>query len=160
MVVNKLHIKQLFILFISSCLSACAATPSEPGNDSYAMESPGSDCISQSTIRDYTVLDDSNLIVSASSRRKYHLVLYRRAYGLRSSWQIGLESSTGQVCAGFGDLLYDDGFAADRVRIASIRRLGPEEEDELLIRFGKKKPAYEQAPASTPVEGAEVEELD
>jgi hypothetical protein len=160
MAIDKNTIKQMLIVLISSSLSACAAAPSEPGNDSNAMKSPGSDCISQSTIRDYTVLDDSNLIVSASGRRKYHLALYRRAYGLRSSWQIGLESSSGQVCAGFGDLLYDDGFAADRVRIASIRRLGPEEEEELLIRFGKKKPVYEQAPAPTPVEGAEVEELD
>ena len=112
------------------------------------------------TVRDYRVLDESNLIVSASARRKYHLVLSRRAIGLRSTWQVGFQSRTGQICSGFSDLVVDDGFGPDRIRIASIRRLTPEDEEDLLIRFGKIEPHTEQTPATEEVESAEVEELD
>jgi hypothetical protein len=106
------------------------------------------------------VLDEANLIVSASARRNYHISLWRRASGLRSSWQIGFQSPTGQICPGFGDLVIDDGLGADRIRIDSIRRLTPEDEEELLIRFGKKEPVVTQAPAAGAVDTAEVEELD
>jgi hypothetical protein len=156
----KKYIKQVFISFYLCGLLSCAATGSQAPGDNHAVESRGSDCISQSTIRDYRVLDESNLIVSASARRQYHLELYRRAYGLRASWQIGLNSATGQICSGFGDLVVDGGFGPERFRIASIRQLSPEDEDELLIRFGKKEPEYRQAPTPNEVEGAEVEELD
>ena len=156
----KKYIKQSVILFLSCVLAACASAPSEPGAESEAAASSGSDCISQSSIRDYRVLDDANLIVSASARRNYHVVLTRRALGLRSSWQIGFRSPTGQICPGFGDLIVDDGFGPERIRISSIRRLTPEDEDELLIRFGKKEPEYTEPPAPAEVESAEVEELD
>jgi hypothetical protein len=48
----------------------------------------------------------------------------------------------------------------ESIRIASIRELSPEDREDLLIQFGKKKPEIEQTPAPRPVEGAEVEELD
>ena len=80
--------------------------------------------------------------------------------GLRTSWSIGFRSSTGQVCAGFGEVIVDDGVGLDRIRIASIRYLTREELDTLLIRFGKKEPEIESAPEPAEIEGAEVEELD
>ena len=86
---------------------------------------PGVRIASQMTVRDYRVLDDSNLIVSGAARRKYHVGLSRRAYGLRSTWQVGFRSATGQICAGFSDLIVDDGLRPDRIRIASINRLTP-----------------------------------
>ncbi len=57
-------------------------------------------------------------------------------------------------------MLVDDGFGPERIRIASITQLTPEEYEALLVRFGKKEPAIEQAPATDEVESAEVEELD
>jgi hypothetical protein len=152
--------KQVFIIFFSSVLAACAARP-EP---SLGDEPPGvagrSDCISTTTIRDYRVLDDANLVVTAQGNRKYHVTLSRRALGLRSSWKIGFQSASGRVCSGFDDILVDDGFGAERIRIASIMELTPEEYEALLVRFGKKEPAIEPAPATDEVESAEVEELD
>jgi len=50
--------------------------------------------------------------------------------------------------------------AAESIRIASIRELSPEDHEDLLIQFGKKKPEIEQTPAPREVKGAEVEELD
>jgi hypothetical protein len=99
-------------------------------------------------------------VVTAQANRKYHVVLSRRAVGLRSSWKIGFRSTTGRICGSFDDILVDDGFGPERIRIAAIRQLTPEEYEELLVRFGKKEPTTEQAPATRDIESAEVEELD
>ena len=156
----KLYIKQLFIVLFSSILIACAGTEETPAADAFAHERRGSDCISQGSIRDYRVLDDSNLIVTGSHRQKYHVVLSQRAFGLRSTWQIGFRSPSGRVCAGFSDLIVDDGLGPESIRIHRIRALTPGDEEDLLIRFGKMEPAVKQAPEPREVKGAEVEELD
>jgi hypothetical protein len=162
--VNKVKYKvvliQPLIIFTSCFLLACATTDEEPDGAGQTSRDRGSDCISQMSVRDYRVLDDSNLIVSESRKRKFHVVLQRRAFGLRSSWQLAFRSATGRVCAGFGEVIVDDGMGPERIRIASIRRLTPEDEEDLLIRFGKIKPENPQTPAPEKVEGAEVEELD
>lgn len=152
----KTYINHVFIILILSCLAACAGT--NTGDD--RTNSTRSDCIYQPSIRGYSVLDESNLIVSASGRRQYHLVLQRRAHGLRSNWAIGFKSSTSRICAGFSDVVFEGQFDGESVRIASIRELSPEEEEDLLIRYGKLEPEIEQTPVPQEVKGAEVEELD
>jgi hypothetical protein len=99
-------------------------------------------------------------VVTAQAKNKYHVTLSRRAVGLRSSWKIGFRSTSGRICGGFDEILVDDGFGPERIRIAAIRQLTPEEYDALLVRFGKREPAIEQTPATGEVESAEVEELD
>ena len=153
-------LKQYVIVFSSSILLACAGGGEAIEGDDSATETRRSDCISSGTIRDYRVLDDANLIVSGSGKRKYHVTLSRRAIGLRSSWKIGFRSTTGQICASFGELVVDDGMGPERIRIAAIRQLTPDEHDALLVRFGKIEPEFEQPPAPASVESAEVEELD
>lgn len=155
-----MYIKQSVIILTSCLLFACASTEQEPSGSEPERLSSGSDCISQGSIRDYTVLDDANLIVTGAGRRKYHMVLARRAFGLRSSWQIGFRDRTGRICGGFGELIADDGFGPASFRIESIRQLDKLEEEELLIRFGKKEPEFVQPRQPEEVEGAEVEELD
>ncbi len=156
----KFFLKQIIIVFLSSSILACAGSPdSSPQGDSEAV-SVRSDCISTRTIRDYRVLDDANLVVTAQGNRKYHITLSRRAVGLRASWKIGFRSTSGRVCGSFDDIIVDDGFGPERIRIAGIKELTPEEYDELLVRFGKREPATEPTPATESVESAEVEELD
>ncbi|MCH7833985.1 MAG: hypothetical protein IH911_02760 [Proteobacteria bacterium] len=152
--------KQVFILIISSGLLACATTGEGDDEAGYEYRSGGTDCISEGTIRDYRVLDDANLVVTAMGNRKYHVELSRRALGLRSTWQIGFATRTGRICPGFDDIVVSNGFGPDRIRIASIRRLNKDELEDLLIRYGKKEPEFEVSPATEDVEGAEVEELD
>jgi hypothetical protein len=41
-----------------------------------------------------------------------------------------------------------------------VRRLTPEDEHDLLVRFGKKEPDYTEPRQTEQVDGAEVEELD
>lgn len=155
-----MFLKQLVIAFLSSILIACAGSsePSDSGDS--AAVSARSDCISTRTIRDYRVLDDANLVVTTGASQKYHVSLSRRAHGLRTSWKIGFRSTTGRVCGGFDDIIVDDGFGPEHIRIAGITQLTPEEYEQLLVAFGKKEPATAPAPAMKSVESAEVEELD
>jgi hypothetical protein len=155
-----MFLKQLFITLSSSALVACAASSESALQGQSDAVSGRPDCISTRTIRDYRVLDDANLVVTANANRKYHISLSRRAVGLRASWKIGFRATSGRICGGFDDIIVDDGFGPERIRIAGIRELTPEQYDELLVRFGKKEPATKPAPATKPVESAEVEELD
>ena len=152
--------KQLVILFMSCCLASCAGAgdPSEGGEST--ANSGRSDCIYEPSIRGYSVLDESNLIVTASGNRKYHVALQRRAHGLQSSWGIVFESTTSRVCAGFDKVVFNDHRGGESIRIAAIKELSPEDHEDLLIRYGKKEPEIKQAPATKDVKGAEVEELD
>ena len=152
----KVVIKQLFIITCLSTLVACAGTPT----DSDRTDSRRSDCISQSSIRGYSVLDESNLIVESAVRRKYHVTLDRRAFGLKSTWNIGFKSATNQICPSFSEVVFDGGIFRESVGIKSIRELTPEEEEILLIDFGKKEPEIGTTPEPADVPGAEVEELD
>jgi len=158
--VIEMLIKQLFIFALSGSLLACAGAGKAPSSDDFEPSSGGSDCIFEGTIRDYRVLDESNLIVTASGSKKYHIELTRPAHGLRSTWQIGFSSPGRRICSGFSELIADDSFGPEAIRIRSIRRLVPEEYEDLLIRYGVKKPEIEQAREPEEVEGAEVEELD
>jgi hypothetical protein len=153
-------LKQLVIVYSSCSLFACATTNDDVNEPEYSQEIRGGDCISQMSIRDYQVLDESNLIVTGAARRKYHVVLSRRAFGLRSTWRIAFQSTSGRVCSAFSDLIVDDGMEVDKIQIRSVRQLTPEEYDDLLVRFGKKEPDVKQTPEPVPIEGAEVEELD
>ena len=153
-------IKQLVMVCSSCCLIACATTNDDPNEPEYRSESRAHDCISQMSIRDYQVLDESNLIVTESGKRKYHVILTRRAFGLRSSWRVAFKSDTGQICSSFSELIVEDGIRPESIRIRSVKRLTPEEYDDLLVRFGIKEPAVKQTSEPEPVEGAEVEELD
>ena len=153
-------IKQLFIGVTSCSICACVSISTESRTDEYVSESTGSDCIFEGTIRDYRVLDESNLLVTASAKRKYHIELTRRAFGLESSWHIGFTSPTSRICPGFSEVIVDEGFGPEAIRISKIWAIGPDEYEDLLIRYGKMEPEITQPPATQEVEGAEVEELD
>lgn len=155
-----MSLKQLFIAVFSCCLVSCAS--SDPSARPAQAGAGGSrtDCIFRSTIRGYTVLDESNLIIEGSGHRKYHVALRQRAYGISSSWGISFDSPSSRICAGFSEVVFDGHLDGQSIAIASIRELSPEDHEDLLIRFGKKKPEIEQTPAPAEVKGAEVEELD
>jgi len=160
-VLRKTIIKQLVTLVISSSLVACASSEDRYESAGDPVTTRGHDCISQSTIRDYQVLDDKNLIVTAGGKRKYHAQLSRNAFGLRSNWNIGFRSSTGRICSGTGEVVVGDSFGnKETIRISSIKEVGPDELNALLVQFGKKVPEVERTPAQEEVNGAEVEELD
>lgn len=155
--------KQIVIVGFSCLLFACAGTTGEGDDGDSDAPSRRSDCILTSTIRGYTVLDESNLILDAGGRRKYHVTLRRRAYGLDSAWNIGFDTNMSRICGDFDNIVYHShqGLSGrNSVRIASIRKLRGEDYDDLLIKFGKKDPEIIETPAPNDVKGADVEELD
>lgn len=154
------YIKQITIATFSFVLLGCASPGDGYESAGDPVKSRSNDCIFQSSIRDYQVLDDSNLIVTGGAKRKYHVELTRRAYGLRSNWSIGFYSPTGRICSGFSEVIVDDGFGRkESIKLRSVREITPDELEVLLVRFGKKAPQEQQAPAEEEVTGAEVEEL-
>jgi len=155
-----MYLKQLVIVFFSCYLAACANQDSAADTPNHGASSGRTDCIFRSSIRGYSVLDESNLIIEGSGRRKYHVALRQRALGISSSWGITFDSPTSRICAGFSEVVFDGHLAGQSIAIASIRELSPEDHEDLLIRFGKKRPEIEQTPAPAEVKGAEVEELD
>ena len=149
-------LKQLVITGLLSSVIACAGSEERIDGETAKR----GDCIHEPSIRGYRVLDEQNLIVDAIGRRKYHVVLWRRAYGLRSSWGIVFDSQTSRICAGFSEVIFRGDFDEESIRITSIRELTSEDEEHLLIQYGKKEPEIKQTPAPQEVEGADVEELD
>ncbi len=153
-------LKQYLTVLISCGLVACAASENGSTSEPFEGSQSGSDCIFEGTIRDYRVLNDSNLLVSGSGTRKYHIELTRPAFGLTTTWRIAFRPQGSRICPGFSEMVVDGNFGPESIRIRSIRRLVPEEYEDFLIRYGKKKPEVEQTRQPEEMQGAEVEELD
>ena len=158
-----MFLKHIVKIGILSILAGCAGTAGQP--EERASEDRGryDDCIHEPSVRGYRVLDEQNLLVDTSGRRTYHVVLRRKAHGLRSSMGIAFKAATSRICGDFSEVMFHENMfdrTFDSVQIRSIRLLTPEDEEYLLIRFGKKEPEIEQTPAPRDVKGAEVEELD
>ncbi|MBT8081244.1 MAG: hypothetical protein KJP08_10680 [Gammaproteobacteria bacterium] len=149
-------LKHWITLFFLCAMLGCAAAPE--GDDEGNRRAD--DCIHEPSIRGYKVLDEKNLIIEAGAGRAYHVVLSRRAFGLRTTWQIAFDAPTSRVCERFGSVVFRGDMGTESIRIDSIRLLTAEEEEDLLITFGKKEPEIEITPEPREVEGADVEELD
>lgn len=162
----KKLIKHIITVFSSSVLLACATSNQGTDATESGASSRRTDCISEASIRDYQVLDASNLIVTGTARRKYHVALGYASNDLKHAPGLGFVGSAGWVCAGFGTVVvrqsmgFESGFGPERLRIRSIVLLSPEDEEFLLYRFGLTDPEPGQTRAPEPVEGAVVEELD
>ena len=89
---KKRYIKQCFLAFcLSGLVAACATSETEPRAET-DIEYNGTDCISIRTIRDYTPLDNRNLLVEAAGRRHYLVTLVMTSFELRSSFRLGFRS--------------------------------------------------------------------
>jgi hypothetical protein len=158
----KVMLKQLVLVYSLCTIVACAGASEPTGSAETGAKNSRRDCIPEPSIRGYTVLDEQNLIVDSSGRRRYHVVLRRRAYGLQNSLGVVFDSPTSRICSGLSDVVFSNSFGGrtETVGILDVRLLGPDEEEDLLIKFGKKEPEIKQTPVPREVEGAEVEELD
>jgi len=156
---EKRALKQLVMAYIACVLlSSCASTEEgeELGND---IDYRGSDCISIRTIRDYQPLDNRNLLVKAGGKRTYFVTLAISSFEMRSSFRLGVDSRDSWLCPYGGDRIVFGGSSEMGISIRSISRVTAEQEEELLIRYGKIEPPELQEPAPPEVKGADVEEL-
>lgn len=124
------------------------------------MNYSGSDCISIRTIRDYTPLDSQHLLIHGIGRRAYFVTLMRPTLELRGTLGLRFDSRDDQLCPFGGDSIVLGAFASERVNVRSISRLRADQEEQLLIRYGKMEPNEAEIPAQPDnVKGAEIEEL-
>jgi hypothetical protein len=148
------------VIVTSSCvIASCASTGSGETGSTGDVDYRGNDCILISTIRDYTPLDDHNLLIWGPAKRGYLVTLVRSSFDLRSSFRMGFSSRDDQLCPYGGDGIVVGSLSRDTIGIRAISRVSEEQADQLLIRYGRKEPAEQQAPAPEDVKGAEVEEL-
>jgi hypothetical protein len=152
-------LKQLVTVCFSGILLASCASTEERSGPEDDLANRGSDCISIRTIRDYTPLDRSNLIIEGSGKRLYYVTLMMSSFEMRSSFRIGVQSRDEWLCPYGGDSLVFDGFDNFEVGIRDISRISPEQAEELLYRYGKKERPEQEDQAPPKIEGAEVEEL-
>ena len=76
-----------------------------------------------------------------------------------SGMQMATHSRDDRLCPYGGDGLIFSSFHPRPVTIRSISRITKEQEEDIMVRYGKKDSDEPQAPEPKQVEGAEVEEL-
>jgi hypothetical protein len=65
---------------------------------------------------------------------------------------IGVYDRDGRICPYGGDAIVIDGVIPERILIRSVRRLTPEQLDEVYVQFGIRAPAVIEAEEVDPAE--------
>lgn len=154
-------VKNVIFLIVIGIISGCASSEVQqekrPFPELEGLSARGTDCILIGTIRDYTPLDDSHLIIWGGSR-PYLVRIFSRTSDLRTSYQMSFKSRDDQLCPYGGDELVFGSMAFGSQRIDSIQRLTKEQAKELQD-FYSKDPKKQKALEPKELEGADVEEL-
>lgn len=158
--VVKRLMKQLLTALLFAFTLIAAGTRDASADELSAVDRNGSDCIWIRTVRDYTSLDDQNLLVRGSGKRIYLVTLLYPSFELRSSMGLGFSSRDDQLCPFGGDGIVFEGLSREAIRIRSITEVSADEAEKLMVQFGRKEPKEQQTTAPEAVKGAEVEELD
>jgi hypothetical protein len=113
-----------------------------------------SECFFAGNVRDFKVLDDTTLVVWASSRRCPYIVeLGRRCGDMRFANTLGFDSRDNYVCSYGGDaVLARQGGGLDRCPIINIRRVSEQALEGIYVEYGLTDPV------PTPPAEIEVEE--
>ena len=150
---------QLFtLLTLCSLVSTARAEKGDSGPEK-DLDFNGSDCISIRSIRDYTPLDKRTLLIRESASRVYFVRLTTMAPEMDSGMSLATHSRDDRLCPYSGDGLIFSSFHPRPVTIRSISKITKEQEEDILVRYGKKDSDEPQTPEPKQVEGAEVEEL-
>lgn len=132
---------------VLATLSACATGSSNGESLSSSGGGSPSDCILGGSVRNYTALDNQNLILYGPGNRPYHVVLASRAINLESEFTIGVydrDAAFGgisRICPYGGDAVIVDGPIRERILIRSIERIDDSRVEALKVRYGKTEAA-------------------
>ena len=122
----------------------CVHAPAEGG--SAALDNangPRDECIINRGIRDFTALDNQNLILYGPGRRAYHVTLATPSLDLDHEISIGVYDTDGRLCSFGGDAIIVDGIIRERISIRRIVGLDDAALDALLVQYGKSDAAAE-----------------
>jgi hypothetical protein len=139
--------------------AGCAATGQQSTSalpSASAAECAESECFFAGNVRDFKVLDDTTLVVWASSRRCPYIVkLARRCGDMRFANTLGFDSRDNYVCSYGGDaVLARQGGGLDRCPIVSVRRVSEQVLEGIYVEYGLTDPV------PTPPAEIEVEDAD
>jgi hypothetical protein len=142
----------VIVLTVAGCASTGGGDESQANLDSDGRR--GSDCILSRTIRDFSTLDNRNLILDVAGSRAYHVVLAMPSFSLESEFSIGLvdRDGDGRICPFGRDRILIDGPLAEQVSIRSIERISEEEIEALRVQFGLEEAAPEDSVTVTEIE--------
>ena len=154
----KQYIFPILIILFSGCSSSQTQPEASVGKPCEMIETKGMDCISIQSIRDYTPLDRSHLILWGAGRA-YVVQLFSPSLDLESAFRLSFSSRDDQLCPYGGDEIVFDGMGfPGGQRIASIKRLSRADAEALQACYGQGA-NDRKTPEPREIEGAEVEEL-
>ena len=137
----------LLLLFINGC-----ASQSDTNNlEDDIKLSNRSSCFNTMDIRDYRVLDRSNLIVYGRPKsRSYHLKISPPNLDESGLDMISFKSWSGRVCGFAGDeLIIPDNIFQQSYSIISVTQLDEAAHYNLMVQYGKAEPLQEIEPVDS-----------
>jgi hypothetical protein len=127
--------------WVALMLSACASTHGRTGPAAASAGLPGTpDCFWLRSVYDWTVLNNSELIVHAPLAQDAYLVkLFQPVFDLDFHLGLGFEDveHTGRICGPSSDYLLVPHYVPPRIPIVAVQRLTAAEQVQLL-RAAKK----------------------
>ncbi len=116
--------------------AGCAATATTADRQDRAAAESQNDCLRTALIRDWTPLDQRNLIVYESGRRPYHVELAQTCFGLDFATVIAFydRRADERIC-GFGmDRVIVDRTIPESCGVSAVDELTDEQAEELKLR--------------------------
>jgi len=137
----------ILLLFINGCASQSDTNELE---DDIKLSNRSS-CFNTMDIRDYRVLDRSNLIVYGRPKsRSYHLKISPPNLDESGLDMISFKSWSGRVCGFAGDeLIIPDSLFEQRYSIVSVTQLDEAGHYNLMVQYGKAEPLQEIEPETS-----------
>jgi hypothetical protein len=133
-------------------LVACASNPKSVSTrrEARAAALPGKPgCFWLRNVRDWTVLNDQELIVHAPMQQDAYLIkLFEPVFDLSLHQNLGFEDveHTGQICNNSDDYLIVRGYTPPRVPIVAVHQLTLSDQASLLRTSGKNVASGEPNP--------------
>jgi hypothetical protein len=120
-------------------LAACAGTGGENTAGGDEQQGDTNRCLFARTINNFEVLDDSNLIVWAPSRRDpYKIEIMGICHNLKLANAIAFNTNS-LLCGYAGErLVFSDMGSKTTCPIATVSRLTTQQMNSLLVQYGKK----------------------
>ena len=120
----------------SLALGACAGTAERDGETTESRPI-STDWVRTDQVRDFRVLDASNLVLYAPTRRQaFHVELMPPCQGLRFADTIAIRGRGGRLAGFAGDaIVVPRAGLSDRCPVSSVRRLSEAELTELILQF-------------------------